>query len=68
MYDPQEKRMVPMSEELKAKFASGDDNLTPAERIQRDWTRFEEGEVIQVKGIAMRVHEIGESRLVLKFK
>lgn len=57
MYDPNERvmRLVPEDET----------KLTPA---QREWTRFEQGEIIHVKGIAMRVHEIGESRLVLKFK
>jgi hypothetical protein len=34
---------------------------------QRTWTRFQEGEELTVKGIKMRVHEIGESRMVLKF-
>lgn len=67
MYDPSERQMYPIDPELAKKFASGE-GLTEREKVQRDWTRFEEGEVIQVKGVNMRVHEIGESRLVLKFK
>lgn len=57
MYDPSEKIMRPVPED--------ETTLKPE---QRKWTRFEEGEVIDVKGVNMIVHEIGESRLVLKFK
>lgn len=57
MFDPSERIMKPIPED--------ESTLTPS---QRDWTRFQEGETINVKGINMRVHEIGESRIVLKFK
>lgn len=57
MYDPSEKIMRPVPED--------ETTLKPE---QRKWTRFQEGEAIDVKGISMIVHEIGESRLVLKFK
>lgn len=36
----------------------------PAEK--RHWTRFQEGETLEVKGILFRVWEVGESRIVLK--
>jgi hypothetical protein len=52
MYDPHESRFVTVPETLT--------------HSQCDWARFQEGETISVKGIPMRVHEIGESRLILK--
>jgi hypothetical protein len=57
MYDPDEKIMRPVPEDKTTMTAE-----------QRNWTRFKEGEIVHVKGIPMRIHEIGESRLVLKFK
>lgn len=57
MFDPSERIMNPVPED--------ESNLTPA---QRDWTRFQEGETVNVKGSNMRVHGIGESRIVLKFR
>jgi hypothetical protein len=57
MFDPQDRVMRPVPED--------ESTLKPE---QRDWTRFQEGETLIIKGIAMKVHEIGESRLVLKFK
>jgi hypothetical protein len=57
MFDPQDRVMRPVPED--------ESTLKPE---QRDWTRFQEGEMLIIKGIAMKVHEIGESRLVLKFK
>lgn len=56
MYDPHERMMRPAPED--------ETKMTPE---QRTWTRFHEGEMVSVKGVSMRVHEIGESRLVLKF-
>jgi len=56
MFDPGENVMRPVPED--------ESTLTPE---QRTWTRFQEGEVLDIKGIKMRVHEIGESRMVLKF-
>jgi hypothetical protein len=56
MFDPGEKVMRPVPKD--------ESTLTPE---QRTWTRFQEGEELIVKGIKMRVHEIGESRMVLKF-
>jgi hypothetical protein len=35
---------------------------------QRNWTKFHEGEELSIKGIPMYIHEIGETRMVLKFK
>jgi hypothetical protein len=32
----------------------------------KDWTKFQEGETVQLKGCQFRVHEIGENRMVLK--
>lgn len=66
MYSRYENKMVPISEELAAKFADPEAQLTPMEREQREWTRFAEGETVNVKGINFHVHEIGESRLILK--
>lgn len=57
MYDPNERIMRPVPED--------ETKLTPE---QRAWTRFQEGEPVSVKGVSMIVHEIGESRLVLKFR
>jgi hypothetical protein len=34
----------------------------------RSWTSFDIGETVIVKGIPLKVHEVGESRLVLKFE
>lgn len=53
MHDPHENKFVPVP-----------DNPTPE---QRNWTRFQQGEIVSVKGVSLRVHEIGESRIVLKF-
>jgi hypothetical protein len=36
-------------------------------KIQRDWVRFNIGEVISVKGITFSVHDVSDQRLVLKF-
>lgn len=33
---------------------------------KRAWARFTEGETVEMKGVRFRVHEIGESRIVLK--
>lgn len=57
MFDPSERIMRPIPEDESTLSAT-----------QRNWTRFQEGEMVSVKGVSMRVHEIGESRLVLKFK
>lgn len=57
MFDPNERIMRPVpQDETKMSYE------------QRNWTKFQEGETIHVKGIAMYVHEIGASRLILKFK
>jgi hypothetical protein len=66
MYDPHERKFVPLPEEFQKRLDDPKAELTPTEKIQRDWTRFSEGETVNVKGINFRVHEIGESRLVLK--
>lgn len=56
MYDPNENKFVPVEDEGYA-------ILSPE---QRGWTKFQEGEVVQFRGIYFRIHEIGESRIVLK--
>jgi hypothetical protein len=66
MHCPDSNTLQPISDELAKKFADPNATLTPVERVQRDWTRFEEGEGIVIKGVLFRVHEIGESRMVLK--
>lgn len=66
MYDPGAKEFRPIPPDLAAKFAGPVENLTPTERVQRDWTRFEEGELIRIKGINFRLTEVGETRLVLR--
>lgn len=68
MHDPHNNVMVPVSAELAKAFAGPESELTPAQRVQRDWTRFQEGELISIKGVMFYVHEIGESRMVLKLK
>jgi hypothetical protein len=60
MVNPTTNQFEAMSEALRAK-------LTPEEQKKRAWTRFEEGEIIIIKGVRFEVHEIGEKRLVLKF-
>jgi hypothetical protein len=66
MYDPGANKFRPIPPELASKFAGPVEHLTPVERVQRDWTKFEEGEHISIKGVLFYVHEIGSSRLVLK--
>lgn len=66
MYDAGNNRFVPLDPTLAAKLDDPDAVLTEPEKIQRGWTRFAEGETVEVKGIKFRVHEIGESRLILK--
>jgi hypothetical protein len=52
MYDPDNNKFVPA------------DSGTPSQ--QRDWTKFSEGDTVRIKDVLFRVHEVGESRLVLK--
>lgn len=66
MYDPYNNRFEPISPELASKFADPSATLTKLQTKQREWTRFSEGETIEVKGVKFRVAEIGERRLVLK--
>jgi hypothetical protein len=68
MHDPVNNRLVAVTPALAGKFAGPESELTPTERVQRDWTRFNEGELISIKGVMFYVHEIGESRMVLKLK
>lgn len=42
------------------------DNEIDIPNDKRNWTRFTEGEHVDLKGIIFRVHEVGESRIVLK--
>lgn len=64
--NPDTGRFEQISPELAAKFADSKAVLTPYETKQRDWTKFEEGEIVTVKGIEFVVAEIGETRMVLK--
>lgn len=66
MHDPRENKFVHISPELAAKFADPLAQLSPIQKTQRNWTRFSEGETVEVKGMMFHVHEIGDSRLVLK--
>lgn len=54
MHDPQENKFVPIPENMKP-----DDE-------RHKWTRIQIGELVEYKGIRFRVHEIGETRMVLK--
>ncbi len=65
-YCPEENKLVPFSDEQMVRFNDPAAQLTPTEKIQRSWTRFAEGETVNVKGINFRIHEIGETRLILK--
>jgi len=65
-YDPQQNKMVLFTREQVEKFYDPNAILTPIEKVQREWTRFAEGETVTVKGVNFRIHEIGETRLVLK--
>jgi len=64
--NPDTGRFEHIHPELAAKFADQSAILTPQERKMREWTQFQEGEEVTLKGITFRVHEIGETRLVLK--
>lgn len=64
--NPDTGRFEHIHPELAAKFADNFATLTPQEQKMRDWTSFYEGEEVNLKGITFRVHEIGETRLVLK--
>jgi hypothetical protein len=66
MYDAGNNRFVPIDAELAKKFDDPTAALTTIQKQQRDWTRFSEGETVTVKGVNFHVHEIGESRLILK--
>jgi hypothetical protein len=39
----------------------------PPKDWKREWTDFTIGEVIEIKGSPLRVHDVSEQRLVLKF-
>jgi hypothetical protein len=66
MYDTSNNKFVPISPELAKAFADPNAQLTETQKTQRQWTRFAEGETVEVKGIKFHVHEIGEKRLILK--
>jgi len=66
MYDPHNGKFVPLDEQTAKAFDDPNVTLTETQKVQREWTRFAEGETIEVKGIKFRVDEIGEQRLVLK--
>ncbi len=36
-------------------------------KIEREWVQFNIGEVIEVRGIRFKVHDVSDQRLVLKF-
>jgi hypothetical protein len=63
-------QVLPM-EQLIAEGEAGDPKASRelvVERIKRDWTEFTIGEEITLKGIEFKVHDVGDQRLVLKFK
>jgi hypothetical protein len=64
--NPDTNRFEPFPPELMEKFNNPLATLTPEEEKKRTWTRFAEGETVEVKGVKFSIHEIGESRLVLK--
>jgi hypothetical protein len=66
MYSEQEHKFIHLDEHLAAKFDDPTAKLTEHQKIQREWTRFAEGETVEVKGVHFRIHEIGETRLILK--
>lgn len=53
MYDPNENKFVPVKE-------------TPVTPENQTWTRFEEGELVTMKGIVFKITEVGETRLILR--
>lgn len=50
--NPDTHQFEPIPQELMEKFNRKDAVLTPHETKMRDWTRFEEGETVTLKGIA----------------
>lgn len=66
MVDPHNQRFEPVTTEMAESFKKPADEVTPEQRAKREWTRFEEGERVSIKGVLFYIHEIGETRLVLK--
>jgi hypothetical protein len=66
VYNSENNRFEPIDPALARKFDDPKAKLTTHQKVQRDWTRFSEGETVEVKGILFRVHEIGETRVILK--
>ncbi len=52
--------------ELEARLAA----MTEPQRVSEKhrWTRFAIDELIKVKGLTFRVHDVSDQRLVLKFQ
>ena len=66
MHNPESNTFVRLTDEMKKAFSQPPTQLTEQQRKEREWTRFEEGEIVSLKGVLMAVHEIGETRLVLR--
>lgn len=63
--NPDTGRFEPISDELMKKFADPAAQLTETEQKQRNWTRFEIGETVVLKGIKFTVHNVGPTSLIL---
>lgn len=66
MHNPDTNTFVPLSDQMRATLDGPIENLTPEQKTQRQWTRFSEGETVNLKGVNFRVDEIGERRIILK--
>jgi hypothetical protein len=66
MVGPDQSRFHQMTPELADQFLKAPLEVPEAQSPTRNWTRFDEGETVFIKGVGFRVHEIGETRMVLK--
>lgn len=55
-----------MHDPYQNKFVSVPADESTLTREQRSWTRFQEGEQVDLKGTSFVISEIGESRMILK--
>ena len=56
----------PIDQELFEKFQCDPSKLTKTERKQRNWTRFEVGEELTLKGVKFTVARIEPTSLLLR--
>jgi hypothetical protein len=71
MVNPNSNSFMPIDSVLQKEFTAIDEHGDKAEvsqhvREQHKWARFTEDEIIRIKGVSFRVHEIGEKRIILK--